>query len=58
VDGDALRIVEAWTRYIASDGCIRVDEAPSDLARKLIVDALVALGAHRRPAGSPRKPVA
>ncbi len=56
VDGDALRIVEAWTRYIASDGCIHVDEDPSELARKLIVDALVALGA-RAPAATSRKSV-
>jgi hypothetical protein len=48
-DGDAERIIAAWTDRIAGDGCIHVDEDPAALAQKLIVDALVALGASRKP---------
>ena len=49
-DGDAERILAAWAGCVAADGCIRVDEDPMALARKLVVQALVALGVPRKAA--------
>jgi hypothetical protein len=49
-DGDAERIVSAWSKWVAADGCIHVDEEPTKLARKLVVDALIALGVERKRA--------
>jgi hypothetical protein len=49
-DGDAERILSAWSRHVAVDGRVRVDEDPSALARKLVVSALVALGVPRKTA--------
>jgi hypothetical protein len=49
-DGDAERILAAWARCVAADGCIHVDEDPTALARKLVVQALVALGVPRKAA--------
>ena len=42
-DGGASRIVEAWSRHVAVDGCIHVKEEPITLARKLVADALFGL---------------
>jgi hypothetical protein len=49
-DGDAERILSAWTDCVAADGCVHVDGDPAALARKLVVQALVALGVPRQAA--------